>query len=90
MVTFKDYSGNEIDLNPASVVTVSTYQHYDHDLEMPKEFYVLNPSSLRELDAKRREEADRRRTSVRVIIRTERGSFVVQGTLAEVKSALSK
>ncbi len=88
-VTFEDYSGNTIEVNPAQVQTVSVFQHYDHDMEVPDKMMIKNGDDHDEIDPKHRAAADKLRTSERVIITYPNGATVVKGTLAEVKDALS-
>ena len=89
-VTFEDYNGNKVDVNPATVISVSAYQHFDADLELPDEFYVTNPSGLKEVtnDPEKLAKANELRTSERVIVNFIGGSTIVKGDLAKVKKAL--
>lgn len=91
LVKFEDYSGTTVEINPAAVLSVSSYQHFDYDFELPEEFYVTNPSGLKEVsnDPKKMAEADKLRTSERVIVSFTNGSStVVKGTVDEVKKAI--
>lgn len=89
LVTFEDFSGGTIDVNPAMVASVVTYQHFDHDMELPDEHYHMNAGGLKEVRPDNREEADALRTSPRTIINVGGASFIVKGTVDEVKKALS-
>lgn len=89
IVTFKTYGGEEMSINSDAVQSVSTYQHFDHDLELPDEMYHMNRDGNREVDPAKREEADALRTSARTILQTGNGSFIVRGTREEVLKALA-
>ena len=89
-VNFKDYNGGSIDLNPALVQSVSNYDHFDHDMELPAEFYFENSKGLKEVRRDRADEADRLRVSPRTIVTSQGASFIVQGSVDDVKKALSK
>lgn len=89
LVTFEDYTGNKVEINPATVISVSTYEHYDHDLELPEELMIKNANGLSEVNPEKRDEADKMRTSLRTIVSFTGGSTVVQGTVAQVKKALA-
>lgn len=90
LVTFEDYSGNKVEVNPAMVISVSTYQHFDHDLVLPDELMVTNPDGNPEVsnDPKLLAKADELRTSERTVITFTGGSAVVKGDVAKVKKAL--
>lgn len=89
-VTFEDYEGNKIDINPAQVVSVVSYQHFDHDMKLPDEFMVINPDGNPEVtnDPDLLAKANEKRTSERVIINFVGGSAIVKGSLDKVKKAL--
>ena len=87
-VTLKDYSGGTVDLNPAFVQSVTSYDHYDHDMELPAEFYFTNNAGLPEVRKDKQDEADVLRTSPRTLVVCPNASYVVQGSVAEVKKAL--
>lgn len=88
-VTFEDYSGTTIEINPAQVQSITVFHHYDHDLEVPAKMLIKNGDGLDEISTEHREAADALRTSERVIVTYPNGATVVRGTLQEVKDALA-
>lgn len=90
LVTIEDATGTEVEINPDFVVSLSTYQHFDHDAELPDKLMITNADGLQEVsnDPELKAEADRLRISERTIIQTATGSVIVTGTIAEVKKAL--
>lgn len=89
-VTFEDYNGSEVKINPAQVRSISTYQHHEEHLDLPPELLVTNGDGFPEVsaDPELKAEANRLRTSERVIISIGETSYIVKGTLAEVEKAL--
>ena len=90
-VTLEDFNGDKVEINPAMVLGVSSYQHFDHDMKLPAELMITNPSGLPEVsnDPAKLAEANKLRTSERVIVSfVNGGSAVVKGKLADVKKAL--
>ncbi len=90
-VTFETYDGEPVELNPATVISVGTYAHFDADKELPEELMIVNPSGLPEVsnDPEKLEKANKLRTSERVVVNFIGGSAVVKGKLEDVKKALS-
>ncbi len=88
LITFEDYAGNRVEINPALVQSVTTYHHYDHNLDVPDKFMHKNGDDLDEVNPVHREAVDKLRTSDRTIITYPNGGVVVKGTLDEVKKAL--
>lgn len=90
LVTFEGYDGQEITINSDTVVSLSSYEHFDHDKELPEELMVTNPSGWQEVsnDPDKLAKANRLRTSKRTIIVFNSGSAIVKGTVAEVRAKL--
>lgn len=78
MVTFEDYNGNIIDINPAAVTSITTYSHVDTE------------EWNGEMDANGRPvpEHANETVSVRVIVGVGASSYIVKGSLDEVREAL--
>lgn len=90
LITFEMYSGKEIDLNADDVQSVSTYDAFDHDMQLPEDFYAPNGDGYPELRHDKLDEANAMRTAPRVLLLMRNGaSFEVKGSLAQVRKALS-
>ena len=93
LITFEDYNGNKVQVNSEMVQTISSYQHFDHDMKLPDDLMIINGDGHPEVsnDPKKLAKANDLRTSERVIVLHMNGtSHVVKGTLAEVQKALGK
>ena len=87
-VTLEDFNGGKVDLNPALVQAVTSFQHFDHDMALPEDWFEPGPNGP-ELKAEHQEEADILRTSPRTIVSFNGGqSFVVKGSVEAVKKVL--
>lgn len=88
-VTLEDFHGGKVDLNPALVQAVTSFQHFDSEMALPEDWYGPGPNGP-EIKPEYQEEADKIRTSPRTIVSFEGGlSFIVQGSVDQVKKALA-
>lgn len=88
LVTLEDYAGGTVEVNPAMVLSITSFQFFDHDMELPDDHYHMNGDFLKEVRPDKREEADALRTSPRTVVNVGNSSFIVKGTVDEVKKAL--
>ena len=89
-VTFEDFNGGKHDVNPALVQSVTTYENYDQDKEIPGDLrFTNNDGALEDRhDPEGKALVNKARTSTRVIIGFTNTTLIVKGTLAEVQKAL--
>ncbi len=88
LLTFNGLDGNEVHINPTLIEAVTTFNWFDHDLELPAEMYHQVEAG-REVRPDKREEADALRTSPRTIITTSNGTFIVNESQADVLKAVN-
>ena len=89
-VTLTDFDGGKHTVNPAMVQSITSYQNYDQDKEIPGNLRFTNKDDHLEdrHDPEGKALVDKARTSTRVIVVFANSSLIVQGTEAEVKKAL--
>lgn len=93
-VPLKTYEGKTVNINPEDVISVSSYQHFDHPeagyagkqtAEWAKKHDLTEFHPEQDIPV---DYSDPDRISTRVVLTTSGGSIVVVGTEDEVNKAL--